>query len=135
MPPYGAMIGPREPDVPHAPDVPPAAMMPPDVTPVRWMLYTVMDDSAENILRRSTGGIVIYVRDICEVHSPLADSGYPASPLESVWMVQTTDGFHSLINFTTCKWVPFEEIHSVEVRRVVREIVVTDPLTPSRLRM
>ena len=109
-------------------------MRPPDVTPVRWMLYTTMDDSAEKILRRSTGGKAIYVRDICEVHS-LADSWQPASPLNSIWEVQTTGEFHTLINLTTRKWVPFEEIHSIEVRRVVREVVVTDPLIPSRLRM
>ena len=113
---WNSIAGPREPDVP------------------RWMLYTVDDADAEIMLRRSTGGSGIFVSDICEVHS-LADSWYPASPLESVWMVQTTDGFHSLINLMTQKWVPFEEIQSIEVRRVAREVVATDPRIPSCLRM
>ena len=91
-------------------------MRSPDVTPVRWMLYEVMDNIAEKMLRRSSGGRGYYVKDICEVHSTMS-VGQRHSPLNSIWEVETTGENYILVNTTTGKSVPFQEIHSIEVRR------------------
>ena len=88
----------------------------------------------EIVLRRSTGSIAYFVRDIWEVHSRWLRQ---PSPPYSVWEVLSLGENHILVNITTGKQVPFEDIHSVEVRKVVvvrTEVIQVIDLTREEVR-